>query len=72
MLCVSLLAVGLSGGERTGHENDPSCASPGRGDALRTVRKGIKSLGDRSRRFADKLESGVSHWFPEYAGQLLL
>ena len=57
MLCVSLLAVGLSGGERTGHENDPSCASPGRGDALRTVRKGIKSLGDRSRRFADKLES---------------
>ena len=36
------------------------------------VRKGIKSLGDRSRRFADKLESGVSHWFPEYAGQLLL
>lgn len=33
MLCVSLLAVGLSGGERTGHENDPSCASPGRGDA---------------------------------------
>ena len=33
MLCVSLLAVGLSGGEMTGHENDPSCASPGRGDA---------------------------------------
>ena len=23
-------------------------------------------------RFADKLESGVSHRFPEYAGQLLL
>ena len=34
--------------------------------------KESKAWEDRSRRFADKLESGVSHWFPEYAGQLLL